>query len=304
MKILFIGVNNSPDDINEKIISALESIGHDVIRYNYIKMAERLTKKGRNKDLRKTYYEVKPDIVFLSKGNSISTDCIEKISKKTPMIFLIYKSRRSFRMHPEIDYFIYISDITIVTDKNVYKHYKYGGNDSIFYIEEKEKGVYKVKTDVNIEGTNYEKYKPVDIKAKNQKDVVYLGKEIDESREEHQETINNMDMMDRNDIDKFRKTCSETKLFVVSEGFSANFPELYRKMTLSGALILEGDEEKEIPDLLRYYMKRKSLLNKRIQVESEKILKESSSGSEEGLDIKSLASMFIDAVVERTKSKK
>ena len=304
MKILFIGTKQSPNNINNLLIQEFKNLGHNVVRFDYIEEAVRIGKKARDKAIRRVYYEQKPDIIFLSKGNTICPECIQKISKKTPLIFMIFKSLRSFRMHPEIEHFFALADTSLVTDENVYKHYREQMIDNLFYFT-MNKGGWTVRTEAILEGTKYEKYRPVEIKTEDKIDVVYVRRDIIEGGGEHQKTHSRLAEFDLVDLDGFREICSSAKLFVTEKGFKEDYPILYRKMTLSGALILEGDEAKEIPNLLRFYMKRKSLFSKRLESVEKEILEGNTTETQDlSMSLKDVASLFINAVVKETKSRK
>jgi len=106
--------------------------------------------------------------------------------------------------------------------------------------------------------------------------------------------------IDEKDVKQFRRTCSSFRIFIAPSGFSEDCKSLYEKMTMCGALILDGEviDEKEIKTLLRYYMKRKSLVDKRI----DKIIKNQEI-KEEKVSFDEVVSEFVDILIKESDKK-
>lgn len=88
MKVLFIAVFDKHDkSTNNSQSRAFKRLGVDVIEYNYRVIAGKLGAVGRDQDLFKTVQRTRPELIIISKGNTISNNVLKACNKIAPVCF-------------------------------------------------------------------------------------------------------------------------------------------------------------------------------------------------------------------------
>lgn len=324
MRILAVIAKNYCNDAVSSMINILEFWGHEVFQFDYIEAAMRYgTRESRDQILLRLFYERKMDAVLLSKGHTIGSEIIKEISEHAPILFMIYGSPMSFRMHPEIFKFAEYSSVTMTDNDETFMAFDDKSIQNLYLVQKREDDSYKIfgygvpspeLGDVKlITNKRFEKrdcfleYGPVKISPKSMTDVGIIitdssnsgvtDAKLKEYEQWEAECLYEgaLNYIDRNDIKQFRRICSSFRIFIAPPNFSENYQSLYEKMTMCGALILDNDviDEEEIKTLLRYYMKRKSLIDKRI----DKIIK-SQEIKEENVSFDEVVSEFVDILIK------
>lgn len=290
MKILAIATKQSLHEINESVIRILEYLGHKVIQIDYVEVAKRFGKNNRDPILLRVFYEQKPDMILLSKGNSISPDVIKKMTKKIPLWFLLVGSYRSFRMHQEMFKFAELADLVLVGHESTFSIFQENGIKNLYYINcGHKRSTFEKKEELEMQGINektqqdqinYSDYAQIKVQKQHIRDLCFISitdkfemswpmlESIIKERKLKilETTASEMTFLDVKDQKKFIRKCSSVKIFIVEDNFISKYTSLYTKMTLSGAFIIEHQEatKENIVSLLRYYMKRQGTVIKRI----------------------------------------